>query len=117
VVDMSPILLNLQRKNWYAKAQGFYLAATHVVRSGFSFLFNILVLGETFLYLLWDVLAQIMLRIEGKIKDPPLILLGWLISAGLSHLGQYTLLSERSPRLALMQLWDFFYSASGIYAK
>jgi hypothetical protein len=46
-VDMSPIVLSLQRKTWYAKAQGFHIAATFVVMLSFRFLSNILVLGNT----------------------------------------------------------------------
>jgi hypothetical protein len=34
--------------------------------------------------------------------------LRWLNSPGLSYLGEDTLPSEGSPRLALLQLWDFF---------
>jgi hypothetical protein len=68
---------NIQRKPWYAKAPGFYLAATYVVMSSLSFSFNILVLGDTSLYILLDVSAQIMLKINGQTNgqtnDPPLI--------------------------------------------
>jgi hypothetical protein len=59
---------------WYAEAQGiFHLAATYVAMSSFSFLFNMLVLGDTSLYLLLDVSAQIMLRTNGKANEPPII--------------------------------------------
>jgi hypothetical protein len=52
-----------------------YLAATYVVMSSLSFPFDILLLGDTSLYLLFDVSSQIMLRTNGKTTTTLLSLL------------------------------------------